>query len=141
MPTSGSPRQRRDRARAPRSRTGRAREDAPGPRASARGATRPRPERATALAPTLPETRRPHGDHEGWRRLMADEFIAPAPSGSVSLSLRQRAQPVARALVGTMDVRPGSIGHTILRGVNMGGLGLPPRRGTPQILTAYSEMP
>jgi len=73
---------------------------------------------------------------------MPDDIpVAPAPSGPIQLSMRQRGALMLRALVGSMDVSPGSVGHTILRGINLGGLGLPPKRGTQQLLAAYSEMP
>jgi hypothetical protein len=70
-----------------------------------------------------------------------DEILARIPHQPVPLSFRQRIGLIARAAIGTMDVTPGSFGHTLLSRINLGGLGLPPRRGTQQLLQSYSDMP
>lgn len=70
-----------------------------------------------------------------------DDALARIPPQQLTLSLGERLRMIARAAVGSIDVKPGSLGYTILSRINMGGLGLPPRRGTPQLLQAYSEMP
>lgn len=57
------------------------------------------------------------------------------------LSWRQRLYLVTRAAVGTIEVEPGTVGHSLLSGIFPGAIGTPPQRGTREHLQAYSTMP
>src|SRR6185295_8246920 len=59
----------------------------------------------------------------------------------MNLSLSQRLFLGVKALTGSLDLKPGSMGYQLLRGALPGAIGAPPARGTQAHLQSYSTMP
>ena len=59
----------------------------------------------------------------------------------MKLSLVQRAYLVGKALTGAWDLKPGSVGDHLIRGIFPAAVGAPPNRGTQAQLQGYSSMP